>query len=92
MKTQHDGDCTIYSVMTGRPIDGICTCGFGWSERKRGNWNEMYSEERKKLQEAAVTDTVSDGLGSVWSAYCPECKRKSMEVVRPGKVQCSFCG
>ena len=37
-------------------------------------------------------DIIQDGLGSVWSAYCPVCKEKSMSVVRPGKVQCDNCG
>jgi hypothetical protein len=37
-------------------------------------------------------DTIEDGFGSIWSAWCPTCGRKSMEVVRPGKCQCSYCG
>lgn len=39
-----------------------------------------------------VGDTISDGCGSTWSATCPECGLKSMHVVRPGKVQCAYCG
>lgn len=36
-------------------------------------------------------DTITDGFGSEWSAVCPTCKQKTMEVVRPGKVQCTNC-
>ena len=36
--------------------------------------------------------TIEDGYGSSWSAYCPMCGRKSMHVARPGKAQCSHCG
>ncbi len=36
--------------------------------------------------------TIEDGFGSRWSAWCAMCGRKSMQVVRPGKVQCEFCG
>ena len=39
-----------------------------------------------------ATDTISDSFGSTWSAYCPECGKKTMQVVRPGKVQCANCG
>jgi len=38
-----------------------------------------------------ATDTIEDGFGSVWSATCPNCGGKTMQVVRPGKVQCSQC-
>lgn len=37
-------------------------------------------------------DTLEDGFGSVWSAWCPVCHNKSISVVRPGKVQCDECG
>ncbi len=35
--------------------------------------------------------TITDGY-SEWSIGCPTCKTASMEVVRPGKVQCARCG
>jgi len=48
------------------------------------------------LQDTATppetAETIEDGFGSVWSRKCPECRRMSMEVVRPGKVQCVYCG
>lgn len=36
-------------------------------------------------------ETVSDGFGSVWSKICPNCGKSSMQVVRPGKIQCATC-
>ena len=35
---------------------------------------------------------ISDGFGNHWSAYCSMCGNKTIQVVRPGKVQCSECG
>lgn len=39
------------------------------------------------------TDMLEDGFGNHWSKDCPNCGSE-MEVVRPGKVQCSkdCCG
>lgn len=37
-------------------------------------------------------ETISDGFGSSWSAYCCMCGQKTMFVVRPGKVECDQCG
>jgi hypothetical protein len=37
-------------------------------------------------------DTIDDGFNNAWSKTCLECGRKSMQVVRPGKVQCAYCG
>ena len=52
-------------------------------------WNveEMDDEENED-----DNDTIGDGFGSEWSAWCPMCGEKSMEVVRPGKAQCGNCG
>lgn len=36
-------------------------------------------------------ETIEDGFGSTWSAWCPKCGKKTMSVVRPGKVQCDNC-
>jgi ssDNA-binding Zn-finger/Zn-ribbon topoisomerase 1 len=35
---------------------------------------------------------IDDGFGNAWSMWCPECGKKSMSIVRPGKVQCGNCG
>lgn len=46
MRTQHDGDCTIYALLHNRnPESGICVCGYGWQLVREGNWDEMYSKE-----------------------------------------------
>jgi hypothetical protein len=45
-----------------------------------------------KKKDRGKNDIVEDGFGSAWSAYCPECGKKSVQVVRPGKAQCSHCG
>ena len=45
----------------------------------------------KDLYEPKDASTIEDGFGSCWSAWCPECGKKSMSVVRPGKVQCNNC-
>lgn len=45
-----------------------------------------------KLADTPSKDTIEDGFGSVWSAWCPECGKRTMNVVRPGQVQCSNCG
>ena len=36
--------------------------------------------------------TIKDGCGNEWSNICPECNKKTMQVIRPGKVQCRECG
>lgn len=48
---QHAGDCAIYrSVINGRPYDGICTCGYGWSLVRKGDHSQMLSEDRVQNQ------------------------------------------
>ena len=43
-------------------------------------------------KEPKDNDSIEDGFGSAWSAWCPMCGKKSMSIVRPGKVQCYYCG
>jgi hypothetical protein len=47
MKTQHDGDCTIGASLndTSMPEAGICVCGYGYQQARKGDWSEMYSEK-----------------------------------------------
>jgi len=49
-------------------------------------WIEQHKYEKDN------TETIEDGFGSTWGAWCPECHKKTMVVVRPGKVQCNHCG
>ena len=46
-------------------------------------------DEDGSLKEAA---TISDGFGATWSKKCPMCGKDTMEIVRPGWVQCGNCG
>lgn len=42
----HAGDCTIYAALiNGTPLDGICTCGYGWECVRRSDWSKMFSKE-----------------------------------------------
>lgn len=34
---------------------------------------------------------IEDGFGNSCSAICPQCKKESMQIVRPGKFQCKYC-
>ena len=52
---------------------------------------DLYCEECLGHIEPEDDSTIEDGFGSVWSAWCPGCGKKSMSVVRPGKVQCNHC-
>lgn len=53
---------------------------------------ELASKKAGKEQPKEVSDTIEDGFGSAWSKRCPECGKNSMQVVRPGKAQCKYCG
>ena len=37
-------------------------------------------------------DRIADGFGQSVSAWCNECGRKSIQVVRPGVFRCGHCG
>lgn len=37
-------------------------------------------------------DILKDGHGSQVSIVCPQCGGRTMQIVRPGKIQCSECG
>ena len=60
-----------------------------WDDKSQSGsaWPVGSSQPRKRDD-----DTISDGFGSAWSAWCPSCGEKTMEIVRPGKVQCGNCG
>lgn len=55
-------------------------------------YNDLISNLYPSHTEAKEGEIVSDGFGNTWSAFCPTCKNKTMQIVRPGKVQCSMCG
>jgi len=35
---------------------------------------------------------LDDGFGMVVHSICPLCGRDSMQIVRPGRTQCAYCG
>lgn len=35
---------------------------------------------------------LSDGFGNWWENWCKRCEERSLQVIRPGKVQCCLCG
>lgn len=52
------------------------------------------NKEKQKLIKELILDEdnniITDGY-QYWSKTCQNCKQKTMEVVRPGKVQCPYC-
>ena len=46
----------------------------------------MANKDPQKMRQELITDGYA-----FWSKRCHECGRDSMEVVRPGKVQCAYC-
>ena len=66
----------------------------GWTVAKNNANEEDEDGVRRfmKAQSFSSEEVISDGFGSSWSRTCPTCKQKTMEIVRPGKVQCCNCG
>ena len=57
------------------------------------NGNRSFDELVDGIQTFLLDDNmIDDGFGNSWSKTCPFCKMQSMEIVRPGKVQCAVCG
>ena len=60
-------------------------------------WEELVARllsnntEKAKICTARLNN-LKDGYGNAWKKTCPECKQDTMEIIRPGKVQCSECG
>ena len=38
------------------------------------------------------SEVIDDEFGNAWSSRCPECGNNTMQIIRPGKCQCSVCG
>ena len=77
----------------GIDVDAILRVATGKLDRGTPEQRLKYIAETCQIiltrQQATV---IADGFGGTWGRRCLECGRDSMEVVRPGKVQCSFCG
>lgn len=60
-------------------------------------WVDAYCQAVRDLNDSQQwvgveeKETIADGFGGVWSKQCPTCGEMTMQVVRPGKVQCSKC-
>jgi hypothetical protein len=57
MKTDHDGDCSIYASLSnyGMPEAGICTCGYGHQKnRQDGLMGDMYSKDLINKLESVI--------------------------------------
>lgn len=53
---------------------------------------DRLSQLKPTGKEIGDVNTISDGCGSEWTLECAECGEDTMQVVRPGKAQCSNCG
>lgn len=61
----------------------------GLGPRKISPFEKKCKALLKKISNGVVSQkTVSDGFGN----ECSNCKKDSMEVVRPGRFQCGHCG
>jgi hypothetical protein len=77
------------------PVHG--SAGQAWGitrslELVREAIGELSPNNIPAVDDPSEEDTISDGFGSVWSAICPQCHERTIEIVRPGKVQCTNCG
>lgn len=70
----------------------VLLTGLGLRRKEEPKTERMWGTTWRRVESINRDDSISDGFGGFWSAWCRECGKKSMHVVRPGKVQCSFCG
>jgi predicted dithiol-disulfide oxidoreductase (DUF899 family) len=57
------------------------------------NGNRSFDELVDGIQTILLDDNmIDDGFGNSWSKTCPMCHMQTMQIVRPGKAQCSICG
>lgn len=72
------------------PDENIGTMRKQWLFVKDVKWAiNRLSPTRKESEEVK---TINDGCDSEWTLECAECGKDTMQVVRPGKAQCSNCG
>ncbi len=84
-----------YNFNLGNAIKYIWRAGLKSEDKitdlEKAEWYIRREIERIKKYEYKSGEVISDGFGSAWSKICPECKSPTMQVVRPGKVQCTNC-
>jgi len=61
------------------------------SKRKITPEQQERMQEAKRKKKEKLSNTIKDGFGSEWSKRCPGCGKDTMQVVRPGKAQCTNC-
>jgi len=61
------------------------------ADRLRTMLDELCEPETTKESDRTDPESLDDGYGNLWSPFCLECGGKTMQIVRPGKVQCSEC-
>ena len=67
----------------GDPVCRICEAPLEWT---------LVGWECTHYHDTEEEDAIYDGFGSSVSVVCPMCGDRTMQVVRPGKFQCSECG
>jgi hypothetical protein len=82
----------ILNIVPGMCVD--CGGNGGDSDQKcpRCQGSGEDTDDLRSIVDVDHGKTIEDGFGSAWGGRCLECGRLSMQVVRPGKVQCGWCG
>lgn len=64
----------------------ICEhCGMGYEEL-------MAARQLNEPCAALAKETITDDCGNTWSKRCSVCGKNTLQLIRPGVVQCSECG
>lgn len=75
-------------ILNNEPVDKIAKSPeeeealYQFVDRVTTRLEDLYDDSRND------SGVIEDGFGSAWSKSCPVCKKPTMEVVRPGKIQC----
>lgn len=87
----HDGDWEKFErLKTERLTEEISIMAEAIDAMKQ--LDALMAARRNGAKGGRPPKTITDGFGQTWAIKCPKCKRNTMEVVRPGKAQCSNCG
>lgn len=76
------------SSTTGPSLSSCCGAPIKAHYADEGTGCYLCEKCGKACDPAPSAETIEDGFGSSWDKRCPSCGA-DMEVVRPGKVQCS---
>lgn len=86
----------VHGVRDGKDV-WLTRSGEWTEDESHGQIPLPYTQQAKQVAESRdarklANPFVEDGFGNTWSKACPQCHHESMEVVRPGKIQCRLCG